>query len=759
MFDSIARQLLQFRAALLVLLGVMAVAALSQLPKLELDFTPQQLFESVSGDYDYREEFAARYGREDNIVFVRVAAEDIYDPAVLQKIGDATRALDALPEVELAESIVTMPIARSDGGSLNLGPIPPDDEPITAAVAAELREALSNEPLAVGRLVNEGGTKTLLVARLDADLQSIEELRNAQRTVEAAATDHLEGLDWKLRGLPVMRTRVVDALFSDQLLFVPLIGLIYALVLAFLFRRFSGIVLPLAVVGFSVLCLLGVMAALGASINIINNVLPALVFVIAASDSIHMLQRDAEENERAGSRLASVHATLRHTGLACLLTTVTTAVGFYSLGAADSRLLREFSWEAGTGVLFAFLATICIFAVLAPMLPPVKRQWKDEESSSELFETLGRAVLAAPKRVLLVAAVPTIIASVLATTVRVDALLLDIFGDDAEAYAITHEVESEFGGVLPIEVSLEGRDRHTFSDPQRYAKLHELQKFASSDKAVLSTQSIVDLHQPIRAKLLDDPEQRTVMPGSVEEIMQIQLLLDQSPEGRRATESFVHDEFQNARVLVRVADVGGQRLRELSANLDEKLRELFGGDESVNWRFSGDAYVAARSFDAFINDLLESLAGAFFVIFLIMLAVFRSLRLAIVAMIPNTVPLIGTAAYMALADVALDVTTTTTFAIGLGLAVDDTIHFIARFREESADKPPYEALVATYAGAGRAIVLTSILLLAGMAVLQLSAFAPTQTFSTLMILTIAGALFADLLILPPLLLVTSRRQA
>lgn len=761
MLQKLAKWILENRAMTLVVVVAIAVLAAAQLPRLQFDFTPQQIFLSASEDFDYRETFAERFGREDNLVFVRVAAPDIYDPSVLRFLRDATEALGELDDVESADSIVTMPLPRAgdEPGSIRVSGVISPDEPIIAERAQRLRELVVAEPLAHGRLVDEAGTRTLIVTRLRTDIQAVDDLRAALADIDvvlsALPVAETPVTGWELRGIPPMRTRVVDELFADQMTFVPIIGVLYALILLVLFRRFAGVALPLAVVGLSLLCLLGLMAAAGSTLNIINNVLPSLVFVIAASDSIHMLQRDAEESARGASRAESVVLTIRHTGLACLLTSVTTAVGFFSLGAADTQLLREFAWQAGVGVLFAFGATIAICGIALASFRPVRRSLRADETSG-ILGPMAEAVLTHPRIVLALGGLFVAGAVALVTTVRVDARMLDVFGDDPEARQVTDEIQKEFGGVLPIEISLEGDSRQTFSDPRRYGEIDRLQQFAASQPEVLSTQSIIDFHQPVRALLLGDPAERDVMPATREQVAQIQIVLDGEEAAREGTARFVHDEFRNARILVRVADVGGRALRALSARLDDELRKSFGDDPAVTWVQTGDAYIAARSFDAFVRDLLGSLFGAFVVIFALMAVVFRSLRLALIAMVPNALPLLLAAAYMGFAGIPLDVTTMTIFAIGLGLAVDDSIHFIARFREEVAQQPVREALVATYTGAGRAIVLSSVLLFIGMAALQLSNFAPSQIFSTLMMLIIAGAVFADLVILPPLLLLGYR---
>lgn len=756
MLERLATWAMGHRVVVLVAMAMVALACLSALPRLSFDFTPQQLFGSESSDANaYREVFAERFGREDNLVFVLVEAPDIFDPAVLSRIREGTVALGALDAVERADSLVTLDLPRAGpDGAITIAPIAAAEQPIDAEIARHLRETLEGEPLFRGRLVNERGTHAPILVRLAMDVQRVEEIEAALHEIERVAATSLPDVRWGLGGIPSIRTKIVEDLKADQLLFIPVIGAIYILVLLLMFRRVAGVALPLIVVGYTLLLTLGLLALTGSPINIINNVLPSLIFVIAASDSIHLLQRDAEEmGLGAPSRTDAIRRTIQHAGLACLLTSATTAIGFLSLYVADTRVLRQFSWQAGFGVAAAWVVSMLLIPTLLMSLRPVRRSMRSATPSAA-YRRVGERVLRRPRTVLVVAGIVTAILCGLGAQVRIDSYLFDVFGNTPAVRQVTSTIEREFGGALPIEISLEGSAPHTFADPARYAAARTVQRFAAEQPGVLSTESFVDYHQAARVVLLGDEREREVMPASAEEVLQIHSLLQGAPDERAGVRRFADEELRHARILVRVVDQGGQAQLALAARLEEQLEAAYGGDAAVTFRLTGDAHIASQALHAFVAELFESLVLAFLVILGVMTLAFRSLRIGLLAMVPNLLPLLATFGYMGLRGIPLDVTTVTTFAIGLGLAVDDTIHFVSRFLEEHRSAPAREALLATYAGAGRAIVNTSVLLMLGIGVLQLSSFQPTQIFSTLMLLTIGSAVVADLVVLPALLLLT-----
>jgi predicted RND superfamily exporter protein len=527
--------------------------------------------------------------------------------------------------------------------------------------------------------------------------------------------------------------------------FVPGTGVAYFLILLVLFRRPSGVLGPLGVVAIASLMTVTLMVWTGSSINIINNVLPSLIFIIAVSDSIHMLVRDAEETEAGASRVESVRGMIRHTGAACLLTSTTTAVGFFSLLAADTEILRNFGWQTGCGVLFAYVVTLFFLPSLLLYLKPVVRKKIGSRGSDDqpwLERTLvrvGAVVLDHPWRFIIAGLAVAAAAAALGATVKIDTVLLEVYEPGHPAYESTIDLERELSGILPVEISLESDEKDTFKDAALFAKMHAIQEFAEKDEIVLSSQSIVDFHQTARAALLDDPAQREVMPESREQVEQLHLLIAGSPDEKTGVNRFVTPDFRYARILLRVRDAGAREQLRLGGELEEKLEELF-GDTGVRYRITGDAYVASAALDSFIRDLFASLMLAMVIIFGMMTVVL-------------------TFGYMGLMGIDLNTTTIIIFAISLGIAVDDTIHFLARFREERAahSTDVRTAILNTYNGAGRAILITSAMLVIGLVVLLGSNFVPTRQFGTLTAITISGALLGDLFVLPAILYLMYRR--
>ncbi len=759
MYLRLAELILRYRGAILVGFAVVAAVCFSRLPQLGFDFTPQQLFKSRSGLLDERERFAEVFGREDNLIFVVLKTKDAFQPEVIQYARDITVEARKFEFLKAADSLATMELPRpgDQPGVLSTESVIPKEGAVSAEDAQKLRSVAEKEPIVRGQVVSEDGTTTVVLMWLNDDIQDVTVIRDAVEQINAllAARPPPNGTTTVVAGIPHLRQEIVESLKYQQMTFVPATGLAYLLILLVLFRRFSGVLLPLGVVAITCSLVVALMVLTGSSINIINNILPSLIFIIGVSDSIHMLVRDAEEIEDGADRMDAIRQMVSHTGVACLLTSTTTAVGFLSLLAAETDILKNFGWQAGTAVLAAYAVTLFFLPAALSFMRPVKRKSPEPDAPEPFLERtllrFGEHVLDHAKAYVLVCFMVASAAAWAGSSVVIDTILLEVYEPGHPTYENIVLLEEKLGGVLPVEISLRSEERDAFKDPGLFAKIHAIQTFAGKDPVARSTQSLVTYHQAARAALLGDPKQREVMPDSREQVEQLHLLIAGSPDSKLGPNRFITNDFREARVLVRVADEGARQQKRLGRELNAKLAELFPPESGITYSLTGDAYVASLSLSSFITDLFFSLLLAVVIIFAMMIFVFRSFKLGLISVVPNMIPLVMTFGYMGLMNIDLNTTTIITFSISLGLAVDDTIHFLARFQEELRHHPARQAVLNAYNGAGRAIMLTSVMLLVGLVVLLFSDFVPTRMFGTLTGITIFGAIFGDLVLLPPLL--------
>ncbi len=625
---------------------------------------------------------------------------------------------------------------------------------VTDEEAAELRAAIVENPLLVGRLIDEDHTVAGIALQLhDLDPKqmraAMDELRQGLERPEFANTTVHVG------GLPYLRSVIVSKMRADNLRLIPLTVLVCMALLMLSFRWVPGVLLPLGAVAITALVVVGGMGLFGEPMNILNNIIVPLLVIIVISDATHLIQRYRDEvhADDDGDRIAAGRRTVRAIAVACLLTSATTAAGLASLVVSKTVMLRHFGLTSGIGVMLSYVVIITFVpAVLTWVTPPRAEEVRRERTSmfTNVTGSLVAKLLQWRWAVLGLTAVFTLGAGYVGSQITVDHALLDQFDESDPVYTTTLLIEEKLAGVRPLEVILVSTEPEHFTEPEMIQKIQRIRNWASLRPEVIRTLSYGDMLRESYALLTDDPSVRSENFKSGKQVRGLVTMMSQrnpSPLGEWLTE-----DGTKARVQFKLRDVGAQATMRFLDTLERIIESELGDDETVSVSFTGEAYTGSRGQAAVVSDLLGSLLTAVLIIFLLLAFFFRSIRLGLLSIPPNLIPLVATMAYMVWREIPLNVSTVIIFSISLGLAVNGTIHVLARFREEMHKGIGREAaLVRAARGTGRAIVISCITLMAGFSVLLVSSFVPVRNFGELIAITIGGCLVATLIVLPPLL--------
>jgi len=623
---------------------------------------------------------------------------------------------------------------------------------ITEAEVQELRRVLADAPLVEGRLLSADHQVAVVALRL-RDLGGRDMRHWVERTeAHFVSSPPPEGVTVHLGGLPYLRSQIVSNMRSDQLTLVPLTLLVCVLLLFVSFRWMPGVILPIGAVVISAVMVVGGMALVGEPMNVLNNIIPPLLIIIGISDSIHLIGRYREELRRDGDVVRSGHVTVRTMAVACLLTSVTTAVGLASLVVSRTVMLRHFGVAAGIGVMVAYVVTITFLPGVLTWVKPPKQQVEARLAGTlEVFlMKMTARILKRPFVVLGVTSIALVGCIVVASDIRVDHALLDQFDTSDPVYVTTRLLERELDGVRPLEVMVHSEDRHALMSAATLDSLDEVERWARAQPEVLSVTGPGDLLHESWHLVTDDPASRAEAFGTDKRVSALMTLLNQ--RDTNPLDSFLGDEGRLLRMQVKVRDVGAQRTIELIEQFETRMIAATAALPGSRLAYTGDAYTGSRGQEAVVRDLLSSLVTAVLIIFVLLAVLFRSVRLGLLSIPPNLIPLVGTVAYMVARDIPLNAATAIVFSISIGLAVDGTIHVLARFREETGrGLGSNAALVRAARGTGRAIVISGVTLMAGFGVLLFSSFVPVRHFGELIAVTVGSSLLATLVVQPALL--------
>lgn len=779
------------RGVLTLVLLLTAVSGLLA-TRLDYDFTPQALFSGENELVAYSEQVKATFGHSENIVIVVLRAEgeaDCLALAALRWQVKFAQTAAKLPAVERIDSLATMRLPRPrvlGRTGLMFVPVVRGDALETDSTAADesllVRQKVDDQPLLEGTFISEDRRLTALVLHLDPKRKDIDHVTAVVNQVQALVDQSAvpDGYEAFLGGLPAMRVAIVEGLKRDQTTIIPLAALVFALVQIVIFRSWTGVLVSAVAVAAGLAWTMAALVLLGQSLTIISNVLPILLMIVGVSSCVHFLNEYAEQLERTPGDApgAAVRTTQRIT-LACLLTSLTTALGFLSLLAARSQLLGKLGWQAAMGIGLFFVATVLVCSALLPLHRPAKLSTDSDEFDSgtsgsrksgsggtasplaRVAWAFGSWAIRWPRLTVFLGVGLLALTGIVGRNTVINSTLLETFDEQHPQTRQMRLIEEELGGFVPMEIVLSADNPVWFLKAQQWQNLLNLEQGISQLDGVLRIRSVTELLEEVDRRLPAGPQLAELARNDTDKLEQrlqeCYRLLKKTAD-LNSLQRFVTKGGGQLRLLMSLRDVGTQGGLRLADEIRELLDQTFrdspgsGVTTSVTSNITGESYVAAVALTRFIRDLLLSLLGVSALIFLVIGLVLRSPRLGLLSILPNVAPLVVTLGYLGLRGYTINMSNVIVFAISLGVAVDDTIHFLARFRHEAqVESDVTTAIRRTSLGTGRAVLMTTILIVCGMAILLLSSFVPTRRFAELAAVTMCSALLGDLLLLPAML--------
>ena len=777
-----------------VLAASLAVVAacMGGLPRVYLDVSFESFLDPDDPARIAYDAFRERFGRDEMILVAVDPGESLDERGVfradfLERLRELHEAIEArVPYVVDITSLVNARDTRGEGDTLLvedfLDPWPED----AAAIAALRERALAN-PLFRNTTISAAGDVTAIVIEpelysqvgvAEEDLGGFEEapaegkeapllsgVESAEQ-VRALMTliEEREGPTFRIHagGSPVLLQTVGGSMARDMPRFALLAIAAIALLLFLLFRRVVAVVVPILVVGLSVASTFGLMGWAGASIHAPTQILPSFLLAVGVGDAVHLLSIYFERLRHGEAAEDALPHALGHSGLAIVLTSLTTAAGLASFAGAGLEAIANVGIFAPAGVLVAlFLSLTLLPAILsiAPMRPPAAAGAAIEPNAFDrLLGGFGRF---ATRRPWVVVGATFAIAAVSAVGIARIGLSHNPLAWMSPASRVVGDMnflDERLGGGISFEVLLETEPRGA-REPEVLTALdafgRSLEEEARDGRIAGQTISLADVVKEIhRALNADDPE-AYVVPQDRLLVAQELLLFENS--GSDDLEDLTDSQYEVARLTVRMpwddAIHYATFIEGVVAEVDERLDRF--GDASV----TGALALIVRAMHALVESLATSYAIAFAVITPLMVLLLGNLRTGLVAMIPNLLPIAMTLGVMGAFGFPLDAFSLMAGGIALGLAVDDTIHFMHNYRRYRRRGLPLEGAVdATLQTAGRAMLVTTIALSTGFLAFVMSSMVNLQDFGLLVAFAIACAFFADVLLAPALLAIFDRGE-
>ena len=734
----------------LVCIGLATLWMGWRVSKIGFDYDFESFFPQDDAETEFYLDFRSQFESDNDFLIVGIEnPPGIYQAEFLRSVDGYVSQLEALPFIEevLSPTRLTEPIKL--GLTVVQRPLLRWQEDDADAKLAADSARIAGHQTWDGSFISTSGTALAIQIR-HRQLLSKQGCDSLAQAIHALAdtwphTSHIAGR-------AVAQHYYVNVMQREVALFVS-IGLVILVVFLWVaFQSLWGVTIPLLVVLLSGLWTLGFMELTGKSIDVMTIVLPTIIFVVGISDVVHILSRYYEELRQGKSQLNAIRTSFREVGLATFLTTLTTAVGFLTLMSSSVVPIRDFGLYAAAGVGIAYVLAFTLLPSIMVLFPAPS---VSNEGSGVLWNRWLRTALNAMLKHPIAIAGITVALSVAAVVgtgkIEVDNVLLEDLAEDDPFRQEFAFFEREFAGVRPFELAVqvpEGLDiwsaevQQTLTDITGYLETtYGVGSIISSDRLLAYANR---LNNGDQARFQSVPQKQREIDRMVRTMNRA--------DGANPLQLVANEEARSLRVFGKLPDLGAQHYRAQDAAFLKWFKRTH-PDSPLELHITGTARLIDLNVGSLASDMVIGLTIAFFIVALIAGLMFRNASMVIISLVPNMLPLLMIAGIMGWSGIDLKLSTSIIFTIAFGIAVDDTIHFISKLRIELAKgRAMQEAVESSFLNAGKAIIITSIILCGGFMTLSLSSFLGTFYIGVLISTTLLLAVVSDLFVLPWLVL-------
>ena len=744
----------QNRSILIVILLSIATLFFSlQLPRLQIEYDLEAFFPANNEHTQFYNQFRADFENDNDYVLIGLVNEKgIFRQDFLKKADSLTSVLEALPEVEFVQSPTNANELRRFATDRQPTAIPyliPDRPDLFSSDSLRIYQS----PHLVDFLFSRDRKSVLLYVKHQADLddEAAAILTKALRTVLASFSFD----ETHMVGKCIGQTTFIQILEKEVRLFTLLAVVMIFVLLLWSYRSFWSAVLPLVVVGMAVIWTGGIMALLEVPLDVVSNIIPTILLVIGVADAVHLLTHYLHKLSHNTPSDQALRETVREVGAATILTSLTTAIGFISLTTSSFSSLLILGVFATMGIALALGLTYSLLPALLTLFP---------HTFSKIQHTyiwdawINRCYLwvSGHKRIIFISAIVIATLGIWSLTqIKVNYQILGDLGSDHILWKEFEFFSDKFGGPRPFELAVSVKDSsQTVLSHESLREIEQVDSFLVHVYGVknLISPAIIMKHANQIYHAGNENRFRLPQSSGLNRLLRRQLSRQLS---EMHLDAYLAEDLKKARISGKIHDQGSYIVRQKDQQFYTFVDSAFSSTH-LNYRITGTAFLMDLNNSFLARHILSGLLAAIILIGILMGLLLKSFRMALLALIPNLFPLLFVATVMAVLKIDISVSTSIVFIISFGIAVDDSIHFLSRLRSELRHYGMQEAVRRAYISSGKAIALTSMILMGGYLCLCFSDFLATFHLGLLVSLTLFMALIADLTILPALLLVSEK---
>jgi predicted RND superfamily exporter protein len=711
---------------------------------------------------DYRT-FLQNFGEEGNLVVIATKDPKLFTPKVYGQWTRLMNTLSSKKEVELVISINNLKkLVKNDAlEKFELTPLINPKKSTNKDYLLKIKsELLQNMPFYEGLLFNKKSGAIRSAIYLDKKIINTKARKDFILNTLIPEIEKFEkatSIKLHTSGMPYIRTLNAKTIIDEIGLFIVAALLITSFIFYLFFRSIRATLISMGIVIIGVMWSFGFLGLLGYEITVLTALVPTLVIVIGIPNCIFLINKYHQEYKKHSNKAKAIQRVITKTGTATLMTNLTTALGFATFIVTNNVLLTEFGVVTSINIIALYLLCLILIPIFYSYIPapsPRHLEHLDREYLTSFMNWIVNTVKYNRISVYIVSIILLIIGIIGIYEIRISGSIIEDMPKKTAFFDDIRFFEQEFDGVMPLEIMIDTKHKKGVMKLSMLKKMEKLEETIQEIPELSKPISIVNLVKYSKQAYYNGNPEYYELPTSQEQAFILSYAKNGAKNGKEnLMTSYVDSTGQYARITTFIKDENGEKMDGIEAQLKAKAAKLF-PEPKYHVIITGKASVFQKGTKYLLDNLLSSLLFAFFITGGLVAIMFRSIKMVLVCIIPNLLPLLMTAGLMGFLGIPLKPSTILVFGIAFGLSVDDTLRFLAQYRLELSrnDWKIKKSVLATFNDAGISMFYTSIVLFFGFSVFMLSSFGGTVALGGLVALTLFFGMLSNLVLLPSLVL-------
>ncbi|MFM9824889.1 efflux RND transporter permease subunit [Flavobacterium sp.] len=769
-WELIARIILKNRVAILAVIFILTIFLGLQWKNLSMTYTEANLLPQKHIVNKQYQDFLNKFGEEGNLIVIGFNDKSFFTPKAYAAWNELMTGLKNSTDVELVVSLNDLKKLQKDTIAQKFRLVPLVDQNQTKDVAylqKTKNELLNNLPFYEGLLFNKQSGSIRSAVYLKKKIVNTAErkifiVENLVPKIEKF--EKTTGIDLKVSGMPYIRTINAENMKGEIGLFICAALFITSLIFFLFFRSALATIISIFILLLSVVWSFGTLGLFNYKITILTAIVPPLIIVIGITNCIFLINKYQQEIKLHNNQAKALQRVISKIGVSTLMTNLTTAAGFATFMITGNDLLFEFGLVTSINVITVYLLTLLMVPIVSSYMAIPKEKHLFHLSKTYLSAVLDWVEYAVRynRRIIYgIYALLMVFSIIGLTQIKVSGSLIGEMPKTASFFKDILFFEKEFNGVMPMEIMIDTKQKKGVMKLSTMKKMDELQQTISEIPELSKPVSIVNLVKYSKQAYYNGNPEYYELPTSQEQAFILSYAKNASKNTKdNLMKSYVDSTGQYARITTFMKDIGTEEMARVEGKLRKKIDLVF-PKERYEVTLTGKALVFQKGTSYLIDNLIESLIFAILLIAGLMAYMFRSVKMILVSVITNILPLCITSGLMGYFGIPLKPSTILVFSIAFGISVDNAIQFMAKYRHDLIEnegkikKSVFSALRET----GISTFYTSVVLVFGFAIFTLSSFSGTIALGGLISCTLLFAMFANLLVLPALVLTFEKKRA